>query len=262
MKEIEIKLTPSVRLQLKLQKRTGKSIATSIEERLRESLGLEGFDLCCVGYDDIIDDYWDTPEFALLKTYRIFRVRKSGNGFKIAKKIGTPSHGTAIYDREEEEAELPDAEILKEMFNDFASLRRKMLPDLIGSRFRSILRVSNNRRLFKLQKGNAIFELVLDSFVYSSPSSIRTSRLQSEIEIEAKNDQARADIDALGKIVLATGVKGSRYSKYERGVRVLHLTYPSWVLNMMEWVETLPGRWVVVILGFLALILALIPLFK
>lgn len=262
--EKEIKLTPSLQTQLKLRAALRRGGQEAALERLKTCIGFSGAEILATGVENIIDDYWDTPEFDLFRGSRCFRLRTTRRGISIfVKNRGARGGSSGVFEREEIEWPVEGEDALRGIFNGFIEQRKLLLPDYVSAEFVQALRVSNERYRFLLKRRSEEYELAIDFFYFSSQRFARTSTGQSEIEVEAMNAAAGEKIGEMARILKQQmkGIKPSRESKYERGVRKLWLQYPEWMLRIFESVDNIAMKWIVSIAAIAGLVVAILALF-
>jgi inorganic triphosphatase YgiF len=263
--ENELKLVATVETQAKMLasikgKGTGEPEVKEILVVVMAVLHLADFVVSKEHVGPIIDEYFDTADFAVYKTHAALRVRRSQNKIEVTiKKIRDIEQG--LFSRQEITEEITEqkyAELVRTGFRDKAIVS---FPELQDQRFLLVLRVDNERRSFALKRRDEEYALALDLFTYKNPRIEDASEIQSELEIEALNDPAKGKLSSIRRdfVEIVKGFRLSTDSKYERGVKYFNLDRPTWLRWIQEHVTTNKGlAWIGIILAVLGIILTII----
>jgi hypothetical protein len=96
-----------------------------------------------------------------------------------------------------------------------------VFPDLKEKRFHCNLIINNTRRSFSLTRRDEQYQLALDSYSFTNPKTGETSEVQTEVEIEAKNQPAKRKLGTIRRnlVEILKTFSYSTDSKYERGIK-------------------------------------------
>ncbi len=263
--ENELKLVATVETQAKMLasikgKGTSEPEVKEILGIVKAALHLADFDVSQEHDGPIIDEYFDTSDFAVYKTHAGLRVRRSRGKIEVTiKKIKDIEQG--LFSRQEISEDITEEKYAELVRTGFREKALALFPELQDQRFSLVLRVDNERRSFSLKRRDEEYALALDLFTYKNPRIEDVSEIQSELEIEALNDSAKAKLSGIRRdlIEIVKGFKLSTDSKYERGVKYFNLDRPSWLRWIQEHWNTNKGlAWIGIILAVLGVILTII----
>jgi inorganic triphosphatase YgiF len=218
--EVEVKFAVGEHYQAKLMYLTESADFRKQEEIIRNLFGFAGYEIRPAGNKSIVDDYFDTSDYALLYTRASLRVRRKGGRPELTfKKLLGATLGEMR--RTENTLRFEEHEFENLLNANFAPVLGETVEDLVGPLVKR-LTVENERTSFNLVRADAKFELSFDGFRYVDPDAQRVSSPQFEIEIEAMNDSAVSSLGGLRRdLMKVLGTENFRYangSKYERGI--------------------------------------------
>ena len=233
--ETEIKLLPTRQTKLGLIRAfSGRAHKTAIET-LTDYLEIAQFSISSADSETIRDEYLDDAEYSLLRKGISFRVRHKGRErrleIKIPQTLGIPQ-ADGVFDRREYSSIIPMEEYrrlvdLSEIPSDARSVLRES-----SSNVHIVCEVSDNRLLYHLRRGDALYQLSIDRCGFFDPSTgYRSKNVFMEIEIEALNKFASEDSKKLRRDLELILRKERRFTfsnttKYQDAVRALRIKYP------------------------------------
>jgi inorganic triphosphatase YgiF len=257
--EHELKFIPTLRLQVKLFAPLHRLDVAGVRATMQNVFDIANFNVAFENVKLILDEYYDSDGLALFKGHSLFRVRRDGGPPTIVVKM---PEGGVLGDlkRREYELETTEEAYQKHIADNFSSLGLESLFGPANQKLALRLKVINERRNLLLQRHNENYRLSFDTFTYTNARNGRASQTQFEIEIEALNEQASQKLSAIKNslIGILKGFEFSAGSKYERGIRVLHMDRSKWGQRFWEWTRGKGLGWASVIFGFLGIILAVI----
>ncbi len=257
--EHEIKVTPNTNVQIKLLSSIRSQNIDNVIKTLKATLGIGDFSVLPEDVKSIIDDYYDTEDLALYYTHSVFRIRREGvQPTLVIKQLVRQAQGEL--ERTEYETSLSEIELQNQSSQSFPEVVASQLPDIRDKKLAYLLKVTNERRNYLMERKGERYRLSLDMFVYANPKTGRTSDQQFEVEIEALNDAASAKLNNIKHNLLdvLTGFKFSAGSKYERGIKMFYIDSAEWKQVLAAWSSGIGLAWIGAIFGILGLIVGIV----
>lgn len=259
--ENEIKLVTQAKMLAALRgKKTNEQ--DSVLRTLKGALNFAEFDVSQERVENIIDEYFDTDDLALFGFHASLRIRRSGPKAEITvKKLKEQERGQ--FTRSELSQTISEDEYLKFIRDGFQQIAESAHLDVLGKPLLLTLRVDNERRTFRLRRGDEHYELSLDLLKFINPKTHKASEIQSEIEIEALNEAAKQKLGNIRRslIDIMGTFNFSPDSKYERGIKHLNLNktnqniHTKWLSNF----NTEAGRdWINIAVAIIGIIVTVI----
>lgn len=220
-RELEFKFVPSREVQARLAARNAPAEVVDV---LKAAFDLGDYSFGDCKTQKIVDTYYDTGDLTLYRAHATLRVRSEDGKLEITLK--TPrSHSPGVFDRHEFSLPVTDAEVRQheqDGFRDFINLRSEQF---VGFQLQPTLVIENERRKYRLARGDEKLDLCLDAFHPQKPGCPSNRPKSFEIEIEARSNAA---FDRLSRIrsnvrsILPSLTTEDR-SKYEQSVETLQL---------------------------------------
>jgi triphosphatase len=197
-------------------------------QQLIEALQSYGAKVTQVPTVDIVDRYFDTPDWKLLQSGWTYRWRDTSGKRKIGLK-STHSANGAVRTREEVEQEVED--FPAHGVGAPAGPVAKRLAKIRQKKLRELFRINNHRQRFHLRTSEgALIEMTLDHARVTSTASddkAAEDRMQfAELELELIEGPEGALRELAAAIQQRLNLLPARLSKFERSLRPLGLHSP------------------------------------
>lgn len=190
---------------------------------------LDSYDVRSASGVDIVDDYWDTPDWHLFRAGWTYRWRDR-SGDRIMTLKSRRLRDGLVQKREEVERRVPafpqdgSHPLVAEHVADRSG-------GLRSGDLRELFRVRTRRRLFDIRlPDGASVELAIDRTTITTDRPVRKpapGRMAfAELEIELKEGREESLRQLAGEIQQRPGVLAARLSKFERGLQVTGLSPP------------------------------------
>ena len=232
--ELEIKLTPTAQIKLKIIRTESGLEDIQVTTWLKEALGLARYEFSSVATLNLLDEYLDTVNLQLYRQSCSCRVRTQSAARELTIKTPTDrilSSEPGLFVRGELKLLLSEPQY-RSLIDDGIlpqSMLRNHLTSLSELKLKKVCEIANTRTLLKMQRANSEFELAIDKFSFFNPGlNFRFPEDSLEIEIEAINPSAKAEISSLLQEIrqickLNGSFTFSTRSKYDAAVNHLRL---------------------------------------
>lgn len=241
--EKEIKLLPTRQTKLSLIRAfSGRANKTAIET-LTDFLRIAQFAISPVDSETIRDEYFDDDEYSLLRKGISFRVRHRGREQRLEIKIPQSAASLlpdGVFDRNEYSSILPIEEYRKLVeASEIPSSASKVL-GAIAKSFHFVCEVVDNRLIYRIERGEARYQLSIDRCGFSDPSTgYRSKNEFMEVEIEALNKAAAEDSKKLRQDLDLILEKEGRFTfststKYQTAVKALRIKSPKALRRLLS----------------------------
>jgi CHAD domain-containing protein len=195
---------------------------------LIRSLELRGFQIDQQPTFDVVDRYFDTPDWQVLESGREFRWRETSNGFE----MGLKSTGS---DENPEQRQLEVEQPVEELPSSVRRIPKgpvaEALHDIETVNLKELIRVETRRRPFNLRTPDgALIELVLDRVsvvaVKKSKKRVAASLEFDELGLRWKEGSKLPLPELIAEIQTQFGLLPSRLTTFQRGLRFAGLVPP------------------------------------
>lgn len=221
--EDELKIAFGEVLEAKFVAAISEGNAEHAVELIQHTFGFGKFDIREDRREDIVDEYFDTRDQSIKAMHASLRVRRrNGKPELTVKKLIGQELGQL--NRQEYTHQMTEAqyETLIHKGTCESPLLRQHLRDVCDDRLELVLRVPNERHNFVLGREAEVYQLSFDRYRFVDPDTGYESPSQLEVEIEAKNIEARAALPdlrrSLLKLLRSQSFQFANDSKFERGV--------------------------------------------
>ena len=208
---------------------------------------LQTHDVQSVSAVDVVDSYWDTPDWRLFKSGWAYRWRDASGDKTLALKSIEMGSG-AVHKRmevEEQVADFPGR-------NGHSRIARRVAEQLNGSGsggLRELFRVHNYRRLFDIRVSDgSLVQIAIDQATITTNlplPKLAPGRLSfAEVELELEDGREESLLDLAATMEQRFHLLPSRLSKFDRGLQTAGLSAPrapqaSWPLRDAPYVGRL-----------------------
>lgn len=257
--EHEIKIQLSSTTQVKLFASMKSQELAQFADTLRGMFGLGDYTVQPENRKNVTDDYYDTPSLTLFKDHALLRVRRDGGDPKIVAK-SMLSHAQGEFKRQEYEQTTSEVMLQSEIVSNFRDMASKAFPGLNAPTFEQVLKVTNERHNYLVERPGESYRLSLDVYFFTNPRTGSTSNRLFEVEVEALTELASQKIGKIkGDLSKALGRFSYSYdSKFEAGVKRMRLDKPSWQQRIFEAGQSGALGWGGFAVGVLGLIVGVI----
>lgn len=222
--EIKLRVTQNAQAKLLSSMRGKKdSEISDVVRQLKAIFDMGEFDFHPDPTEIITDKYYDTKSLDLFKTQSSLRLRRLNGGVELTAKT-LKGREKGQFNREEHTINPKDS-ASEPSANEIGEVVEKVFPDIVGETLTPMLELFNERRNFNLQRRNEKYRLSIDLFTILNINTGSTSKIISEVEIEAKNEAAVLKLGDIKRnlIEILKTFTYSQDSKYERGIKYFGL---------------------------------------
>ncbi|WP_433852098.1 CYTH domain-containing protein [Stenotrophomonas nitritireducens] len=257
--EHEIKIQLSSTTQVKLFASMRSQELAHFADTLKGMFGLADYTVNPENRKNVTDDYYDTSSLTLFRDHSLLRVRRDGGNPKIVAK-SMLSQAQGEFKRSEYQQESSEPALQSEIVNNFHTMALKAFPDLTSAQFEHVLKVTNERHNYLVEKPGEKYRLSLDVYFFTNPKTGRTSNQLFEVEVEALTHLASQKIGNIkGNLARALGrFSYSHDSKFETGVKRMRIDRPNWSQWIFEAGQTGALSWTSLIVGIAGLLVGVI----
>ena len=191
---------------------------------------LQLYDVQSASAVDVVDSYWDTPDWCLFKAGWAYRWRDASGDKTLTLKSLEMGNG-AVHKRlevEEQVAAFPG----HNGHSRLAGLVAEQLNGLGSGELRELFRVHNYRRLFNIRvPDGSLVEIAVDQATVTTKLPVpklapgRMSFLEVELELEDGREESLLHLATT--LERRFGLLPSRLSKFDRGLQAAGLSAPS-----------------------------------
>lgn len=160
--------------------------------------------------------YYDTPQLDLARNEIAYRVRKEGERLIATLKWKGKSED-GLHIREELTVPVSDSAPFIDVFLE-SDIGGELESLLAGKELTELMRTDMERRRFRIDTGNGIFEISVDQ---GSVSTICGSTPVQEVEVELFSGETEELLDVGKRIQEVYGLEPEDKSKYARGIELI-----------------------------------------
>ncbi len=190
---------------------------------------LQSYDVQSVSAVDVVDGYWDTPDWHLFKAGWAYRWRDASGKKNLTLKSIDPGNDVV-----QKRLEVEQQVVAFPEDNSHSFLTGRFAEQLNGLRsrdLRELFRVHNYRRLFNIRiSDGALIEIAIDQATITTRvpvSKLAPGRMAFvELEMELKDGREESLRQLATTIQQQFGLLPSRLSKFERGLQTVGLSPP------------------------------------